>query len=115
EPQREESATGPSREEIEAALQQLKAANLLRIARRLGKLATSKAAKKDGGKEFLAWADSLTTEEAPVTQMQGDVDALYESLRESMTAVADTAKAEELEAAVGVAVAEWIAKYEGEQ
>lgn len=115
EPQRDDRAAEVQREEIEAALQQLKAANLLRIARRLGKLATSKAAKKDGGKEFLAWVDSLASEEAPVTQMQADVDALYGSLRDAMTAVADTAKAEELEAAAGVAVAEWIAKYEGEQ
>lgn len=115
EPPQDDSVAEVPREEIEAALQQLKASNLLRIARRLGKLAASKAAKKDGGKEFLAWVDSLASEEAPVASMQGDVDALYGSLRDAMTAVADTAKAEELEAAVGVAVAEWIAKYEAPQ
>jgi hypothetical protein len=94
-------------------LDAMKADHLCRIAKRLSKLATAKSAKKDGGKEFLAWVDSLASESAPIESLQAEIDGLYKSLRESMASVAETAKADELETAVAVAVAEWLVNYEG--
>jgi hypothetical protein len=92
----------------------MKSDHLCRIAKRLSKLATAKSAKKDGGKEFLSWVDSLASESAPIESLQDEVDGLYKSLRESMATVAINASANELESAVAVAVAGWLGGYTGE-
>jgi HK97 family phage portal protein len=98
---------------LAAMLAAMKADHLCRIAKRLSKLAAAKSAKKDGGKDFLAWVDSLASESAPIESLQAEIDTLYASLRESMSGVAETAKPNELETAVAVAVAEWLVSYEG--
>lgn len=112
-PERDGDNDREESQRLAAMLDAMKADHLCRIAKRLSKLATAKSAKKDGGKEFLAWVDSLATESAPIESLQDDIDTLYSSLRESMASVAITASANELETAVAVAVAEWLENYEG--
>lgn len=99
---------------VAALLGVMKADYLSRIAKRLSKLASTKSAKNDGGKDFLAWVDSLAGESAPIESLQLEVDSLYGTLRDRMSGIADTAKANELESAVAVAVALWLGNYIGE-
>lgn len=95
----------------EAKLQIVTTAYLERIARRIGKQASTKATK--GGKEFCGWLDSLDTEKAPEV-IQGDVDALFADAREVLGAVAESATEEDLSAEVAAAVANWLSRFDDE-
>lgn len=97
----------------QATAEELRADHLDRIAKRLAKQAETKAAKKDGGKDFVAWVDGMKSESGPES-IQADVDELYQSLQSKMAAVAEEASAETLAEQVASVAAEWRSKYEPE-
>ena len=90
---------------------ELRRAWMEKVARRLGKIAMTKASKKDGGAEFVAWVDSLDSESAPAV-IQSDVAELYAGFRARMNDIANTASADALSADVAAEVEDWLKNFE---